>query len=1137
MKRKIFVAGLIIGVLTGLFGFDSYAGYLRNVPQIVTQPDGSRIHCFATGDEFHNWLHDENNYTIMQNHNNGYFVYAVIKDGKLIPSEYVAGIDDPVALGLERGVNLSSEEILEKKNKKLTSRMLKTSLKSLSSGTLNNIAIFIRFSDQSEYSDSYSYYDNSFNLPVGVSMKSYFTEVSSNQLSISSTLYPQSGGVHPVSYQDAFSRDYYMPYDATTNPIGYANDTESRQREHTLLKNAVNHVITQIEGSGLDFDLDNDNYIDNICFIIQGATAGWSDLLWPHMWALYSFDVRINGLRVWDYNFQLSDSYGVSVLCHEMFHSLGAPDLYHYDENSTISPVGPWDLMASNRTPPQHMSAFMKKEYGGWFASAPEILVDGDYSLLPLSSAPNACYKIASPNSVSEYFMLEYRKAEGTFETSLPGSGLIIYRINTSAGQGNANGPPDEVYVYRLNGTTTNNGFVNSAYFSSTSGRIRFDNTSNPRCFLSDDSDGGITISDISSAGSTISFHVSLSSTSAFPPPENLTAAPGNTEIILNWEQPAANPLPDNYIVYRSSTQNGTYTPITTIAALTYTDENLTNNTTYWYYLTAVYSAPVGESSPSNYVSQTPTTPPVELIVNSGIYYESINPGGDIDWYYFDTSINGEYIIETHGSTDTNLYLYEDDMSTEIATDDDGGSGLNAKITENLTAGYRYYIKLNGYSNLISGDYGIDVNGPSGQAFNPPRNLTYTLNDNDVLLEWDAPLVTGNTLSSYKIYRNTALIDQLFNTSTSSYNDNNLPDGTYDYYVSASYSSPSGESDPSNHVNVNILTSAPDYIIENEDVNEIIIIAGYTIELECDVTNIGNAAGGASSLGYYFSTDNTYDAGDTWHASDVVPGINPAVSIRRNEIIRIDAGTAPGTYYIIFVADENDDVTEENENNNTASVQIQVTFPLPDLTLSNLLIDPLSLSAGNYIEISVNINNTVPVNTAGGYIVYYLSGNEIYDVDDERLGTASFTGFTGVMSQAISGDFIIPEGTSPGSYYLLILADFDNQVVESNETNNLDWKIIEIEDLSGINYHLLKNINIYPNPGNGMFFIEPGSISEEKYVIEVFSISGHKKYQQEFYPGKMSTPIVIDISREKPGMYFIVISSRDRKFIRKVVVK
>lgn len=197
--------------------------------------------------------------------------------------------------------------------------------------------------------------------------------------------------------------------------------------------------------------------MDNVCFIVRGSPDGWSDLLWPHFYWLPGSNTKtINGKKVGDYNMQLETSLatkGVGVLCHEMFHTLGAPDLYHYSYDG-LHPAWKWDLMEWEQQAPQHMGAYMKQRYGRWIASIPEITSSGTYTLNPLPSSTNNAYKIASPNSSTEYFVVEYRRKTGTFESSLPGEGLLVYRINTSRdGQGNAQGPPDEVYIYRPGGT------------------------------------------------------------------------------------------------------------------------------------------------------------------------------------------------------------------------------------------------------------------------------------------------------------------------------------------------------------------------------------------------------------------------------------------------------------------------------------------------------------------------------------------------------------------------------------------------------------------------------------------------------------------------------------------------------------
>ncbi len=182
------------------------------------------------------------------------------------------------------------------------------------------------------------------------------------------------------------------------------------------------------------------------------------------------------------------------------------PDLYRYF-NTAIDPCGSWDIMSSGNA---HMTNYMKYKYGQWISSIPEISSDGTYWLKVSSSPTNNVYKIKSPRSVREYFVLEFRKKAGFYESELPGSGLIVYRINERV-SGNVSGPPDEIYVFRPDGTLWNNGRSSRAFFSSDSGRTAIDDTTNPVSFLSDGLPGGLSIKNIGSAnGDSIQFDVKI---------------------------------------------------------------------------------------------------------------------------------------------------------------------------------------------------------------------------------------------------------------------------------------------------------------------------------------------------------------------------------------------------------------------------------------------------------------------------------------------------------------------------------------------------------------------------------------------------------------------------------------------------
>jgi len=78
------------------------------------------------------------------------------------------------------------------------------------------------------------------------------------------------------------------------------------------------------------------------------------------------------------------------------------------------------------------------------------------------------------------------------------------------------------------------------------------------------------------------------------------------------------------------------------------------------------------------------------------------------------------------------------------------------------------------------------------QSFPPPENLNAIVNGNDPILTWDAP---SKDLAYYNIYRNNLLID---NTTELEYTDTIQFVYSNEWYVTAVYTNPNGESGPSN---------------------------------------------------------------------------------------------------------------------------------------------------------------------------------------------------------------------------------------------------------------------------------------------------------------------------------------------------
>lgn len=121
-------------------------------------------------------------------------------------------------------------------------------------------------------------------------------------------------------------------------------------------------------------------------------------------------------------------------------------------------------------------------------------------------------------------------------------------------------------------------------------------------------------------------------------------------------------------------------------------------------------------------------------------------------------------------------------------------------------------------------------------------------------------------------------------------------------------------------------TPSPDLAVLNPSVSPQTVKPGDTVSVSCSVKNQGDGTTGASStLKYYLSTDSTYSSDDTYlNVYDGVSTLSAGASENETASLTIPSSTNTGDWYILFVSDATDNITESNENNNTAYKQIQV---------------------------------------------------------------------------------------------------------------------------------------------------------------------------------------------------------------------
>jgi hypothetical protein len=119
-------------------------------------------------------------------------------------------------------------------------------------------------------------------------------------------------------------------------------------------------------------------------------------------------------------------------------------------------------------------------------------------------------------------------------------------------------------------------------------------------------------------------------------------------------------------------------------------------------------SSPVfpDEYEPDNWDS------PLSVEIGSGDNAPPLNrtlTEGDEDFFLIVPESNGRLVMETTGNLDTYMHFYNYETRNELATNDDGGSGSNARIRQNVQAGTRYLAKVRGYDSSTTGNYGFRV--------------------------------------------------------------------------------------------------------------------------------------------------------------------------------------------------------------------------------------------------------------------------------------------------------------------------------------------------------------------------------------------------------------------------------------------
>jgi subtilase family serine protease len=205
-------------------------------------------------------------------------------------------------------------------------------------------------------------------------------------------------------------------------------------------------------------------------------------------------------------------------------------------------------------------------------------------------------------------------------------------------------------------------------------------------------------------------------------------------------------------------------------------------------------------------------------------------------------------------------------------------------------------------------------------------------------------------------------------------------------------------------------------------------------------TNQGGGGAGASVTGFYLSTDSSLDATDVLLGSRPVVALTAGTADTGTVALTIPTSTGTGSFYLIAKADGGSAVPETAETNNSRARLIRMG---PDLLIASMTV-PATALPGQSITVANTTRNQGGGDAAASTTSFYLSTNTTLDASDVLVAGRSVDPLVAGGISTESTTVVLPADTVPGPYYLFAKADAGNTVPETQETNNTNFKVIQI---------------------------------------------------------------------------------------------
>ena len=235
----------------------------------------------------------------------------------------------------------------------------------------------------------------------------------------------------------------------------------------------------------------------------------------------------------------------------------------------------------------------------------------------------------------------------------------------------------------------------------------------------------------------------------------------------------------------------------------------------------------------------------------------------------------------------------------------------------------------------------------------------------------------------------------------------------------------------------------PNLVIRAGDftLNPSTVADGTSVTATVIVRNTGTVGPSFSTLSIYAS-----DARATPIASQVVTSV--PVGSSETHTITFTPAALQGTHTLVAVADAKNEIDEVREDDNEATASLTVTGK-PDLQVfpADITTVPTHLQPNQPGQLTITIHNNGDGDVAA-------AGYAVYDAYGSAPEVLVQKGTTGPIAAALTQTVQVPVSLAGGAHLIRVVADPDNLISESNETNNQATRTISVTNISNVDLRI-----------------------------------------------------------------------------------